>query len=206
MAVTVDNKWLAANLDNPGVVILDTRGNMPYRFGHIKNALPLGIEMVVAIAQNGAKLVIDSEAAEKVFSSCGIDDLKKVVIYGEPDDPTPARVAWSLMCHGHPDTVMLDMGFHTWKATGLPVTREASQTALAQFKSKPKADIRIDAEIIKAKMGDPSFVVVDARTAQEHLQAKIPNSVLLNWDDGVGQNGSAFLSGEELKRSLRKMA
>ena len=76
MAVTVDSKWLAANLDNLDVVILDTRGNMPYRFGHIKNALPLGIEMVVAIAQNGANLVIESEAADKVFSCCGIDGSK----------------------------------------------------------------------------------------------------------------------------------
>lgn len=204
MAVTVDSKWLAANLDNPDVVILDTRGNMPYRFGHIKNALPLGIEMVVAIAQNGANLVIDSEAADKVFSSCGIDGSKKVVVYGEPDDPTTARVAWSLMYHGHPDTAMLDTGFQAWKATGLPVTRDPSQAVPAQFKSKPRADIRVDAESIKARMGDPAFVVVDARTAQEHMQARIPDSVLLNWEDGVGQSGSAFLGGEDLKKEFEK--
>ncbi|MER3408232.1 MAG: sulfurtransferase, partial [Nitrososphaera sp.] len=81
----VDSKWLAANLDNPNVVILDTRGNMPYRFGHIKNALAFGVEMVVTIAPNGANLVIESAAAEKVFGSYGIDDTKKVVVYGESD-------------------------------------------------------------------------------------------------------------------------
>jgi thiosulfate/3-mercaptopyruvate sulfurtransferase len=204
VAVTVDSKWLAANLDNQNVVILDTRGNMPYRFGHIKNALPLGLEMVVAIAQNGANLVIDSGAAEKVFGDYGIDDSKKVVVYGEPDDPTLARVAWSLMYHGHPDTAMLDVGFQAWKATGLPVTRDAQQPSPSQFRSKPLADIRTDAETIKAKMNDPSFVVIDARTAQEHIQAKIPNSVLLNWEDGVGQNGSAFMSGEELRKEFEK--
>lgn len=32
MTVTVDNKWLAANLDNPDLVIIDARGDF-YRFG-----------------------------------------------------------------------------------------------------------------------------------------------------------------------------
>ncbi|MEW5841174.1 rhodanese-like domain-containing protein [Nitrososphaera sp.] len=201
--VTVDSKWLAANLDNPGVVILDTRGSMPYRFGHIKNALPFGIEMVVTIAQNGANLVIDGQTAEKVFGSYGIDSSKKVVVYGEPDDPTPARVAWSLLYHGHPDTVMLDIGYQGWKALGLPTSREMSaQPQPAQFKSSPRQEIRADAETIKARKGDPSFVVVDARTPQEHMQARVPDSVLLNWEDGVGQNGTAFLAADELRKEF----
>lgn len=104
MALVVDSKWLAANLDNPDVVILDTRGNTPYLFGHIKNAPPLCLEMVVSAAQNGANLVIDSAGAEKIFGSYGIDDSKKVIVYGEPDDQTQARVSWSLLYHGHPDT------------------------------------------------------------------------------------------------------
>lgn len=198
----VDSKWLAANLDNPDVVILDSRGNMPYRFGHIKNALPFGVEMVVTIAPNGANLVIESAAAEKVFGSYGIDDTKKVVVYGEPDDPTPARVAWSLMYHGHPGTAMLDVGFQAWKALGLPVTREMPAQRPAQFRSRPQAELRADAETIKARMGDPSFVVVDARTPQEHMQARIPNSILHNWEDGMGHNGTAFLSGEELRKEF----
>lgn len=45
------------------------------------------------------------------------------------------------------------------------------QITLAQFKSNPRNDIRIGAEIIKARMDDPSFVVVDARTLMEHMHA-----------------------------------
>lgn len=41
----------------------------------------------------------------------------------------------------------------------------------AQFKSNPGNDIRVDAEIIKARMDDPSFVVVDARTPMEGMHA-----------------------------------
>lgn len=59
--ITVDSKWLAANLYNSDLIIIDARGSMPYRFGHIKNAQPLGIEkMVIMLADNGANLVIES--------------------------------------------------------------------------------------------------------------------------------------------------
>lgn len=200
--VTVDSKWLAANLDNLDLVIIDARGSMPYRFGHVKNAVPLGIEMVVALADNGANLVIDAAAAEKTFGNLGIDDSKKVIVYGEQDDPSAARVAWSMMYHGHPDVKMLDVGFQAWRQAGLPVTRDMSEPKPAQFKSRPQDDIRIDAESIKARMGDPSFVVIDARTPMEHMQARIPNSVLHDWEAGVGANGSLFASDEDLKKAL----
>lgn len=202
MTLTVDSKWLAANLDSPNMVILDTRGQMPYRFGHIKNALPFGIEMVIMVAPNGANLVIEGAQAEKVFGSLGIDDTKKVVVYGEQDDPAAARVAWSIMYHGHPDVALLDTGFSVWKHLGLPVTREMPQPKPAQFASRPRPEIRADAESIKAKMADPSFVVIDARTPQEHMQARVPNSVLHDWEQGVGANGMAFLSPDELKKEF----
>jgi thiosulfate/3-mercaptopyruvate sulfurtransferase len=41
MVVTVDSKWLLSHLDDPNVIIVDGRGDLPYRFGHIKNALSL---------------------------------------------------------------------------------------------------------------------------------------------------------------------
>jgi 3-mercaptopyruvate sulfurtransferase SseA len=66
---------------------------MPYRFGHIKN------------------LVIDSAADEKVFGGLGIDNSKKVIVYGEPDDPSSARIARSIIYHGHTDVRMLDIRF-----------------------------------------------------------------------------------------------
>jgi hypothetical protein len=46
------------------------------------------------------------------------------------------------------------------------------QITLAQFKSNPRNDIRVDAEIIKARMDDDlSFVVMDARTPMKHMHA-----------------------------------
>jgi 3-mercaptopyruvate sulfurtransferase SseA len=74
--------------------------------------MPLSIEIVVMLGDSGANLVIDSAAAERVFGSIRTDDSKKaVVVYGEQNDPSAARVEWSIMYHGRPDVKMLDIGF-----------------------------------------------------------------------------------------------
>ena len=156
MIVTVDSKWLLSHLDDPNIIIIDARGVMPYRFGHIKNALPLAIERVISIAPNGANLVIDAPIAEEVFTNLGIDDRKIVVVYGEYMDPSAARIAWTLMYHGHPNVKILDVGLNEWQKSGLPVTRQIStqkkqSNENVHFKSKINSMIRADADMIKAK-------------------------------------------------------
>ena len=92
MTITVDANWLLFHLDDPNVVVVDGRGLVPYRFGHIRKATPLNVEQVVFIDDNGSNLVINAQTAEKVFSSLGIDDSKTVVVYGEYPDPSAARI------------------------------------------------------------------------------------------------------------------
>ena len=127
---------------------------------------------------------------------------KKVIVCGKPDDPTQARVVWNLLYHDHPDTAMLDIWFQGWKALGLPVSHDVTQPKPAQFHSRQNLEIRADAEAIKARTGDLSFVIIDARTPREHLQARIPDSILHSREDGIGQAGMSFTSSEDLKKEL----
>jgi thiosulfate/3-mercaptopyruvate sulfurtransferase len=146
MIVTVDSKWLLSHIDDPDLIIIDARGVMPYKFGHIKNALPLAIERVISMAPNGANLVIDRLVAEQIFTNLGIDDSKIVVVYGEYMDPSAARIAWTLMYHGHTNVKILDIGLGEWQKSGLPVTRQNSTRKKqlnknTHFKSKVNTDM-----------------------------------------------------------------
>jgi thiosulfate/3-mercaptopyruvate sulfurtransferase len=205
--IIVDSKWLASHLDDPNLVIIDTRDNITYRFRHIKNARPLGIERVISVADNGANLVVDGSIAEKIFTELGIDGSKTVIIYGEYGDPSPARVVWTLMYHGHPNVKLLDSGFNQWHKAGLPTTRQIPTQKLSTslFKSKINCAIRADAEIIKAKQSDPNVIIVDARTAQEHFQARIPGSILHNWEEGLDDNsGRVIKYKDELQKDFEQ--
>ena len=218
--ITIDANWLASHLDCPDIVIIDARGIIPYRFRHIQNARPLGLEGVILVADNGANLVIDPPTAEKLFSSLGIDESKKVVVYGESIDPSAGRIVWTLMYHGHPDVKLLDISFSQWQKAGFPVIREVipaqrqKEKAEApngsgvgpppRFKSKINPTIRADADYIKTKQVDPNVVIIDARTPQEHFQARIPGSILDNWEEGIGQNGEMIKSIAELEKDFEE--
>jgi thiosulfate/3-mercaptopyruvate sulfurtransferase len=205
--IIVDSKWLASHLDDLNLVIIDTRDNITYRFRHIKNARPLGIERTISVADNGANLVVDGSIAERIFTELGIDDSKTVIVYGEYGDPSAARVVWTLMYHGHPNVKLLDIGFRQWHKAGLPTTRQTptQKPSTSLFKSKINCTIRADAEIIKAKQSDPNVIIVDARTAQEHFQARIPGSILHNWEEGLDDDsGRVVRYKDELQKDFEQ--
>lgn len=207
MTITMDANSLASCLDDPDIVIIDSREIMAYRFRHIKNAKRLGIESVISIADNAANLVIDAPTAERLFSSVGIDRSKTVVVYGESADPSAARIVWTLMYHGHLNVRLLDIGFNQWLQRGYPVTRQlhASQRSnggATQFKSKINPTIRAEAEYIKTKQIDSNVVILDARTPQEHFQARIPGSILNSWEEGIGLDGEMIKSQAQLEKDF----
>ena len=55
--------------------------------------------------------------------------------------------------------------------------------------SKINSTIRANANYIKTRQIDSNLVIIDARTPQEHFQARIPGSILDKWEDGIGQDG-----------------
>lgn len=201
MIVTEDYDWLSAHLDDPKVVVLDARGKMLYRIGHIENALPIGIESLVSVADNGANLVIDSRTAEEVFTQLRIDNSKAVVVYGENTDPSAARVVWSLLYHGHPNVKLLEIGFSEWMKVGLATSKQIPTYTTpndAHFSSRINSSIRADEQTIKDRMHTGEIIILDARTPQEHFQARIPGSVLHNWEEGIGNNGKMIKDRDEL--------
>ena len=53
MNMIIDASWLASHLDDENLIIIDARGIMPFRFSHIKNAVPMGVEKVISTDENG---------------------------------------------------------------------------------------------------------------------------------------------------------
>ena len=124
MNMTIDASWLASHLDDENLIIIDSRGIIPFRFSHIKNAIPMGVENVISTDENGSCLVIAPQVAEQIFTDMGIDDTKVVIVYGEYPDPSLARIIWTLIYFGHTNVKILDIGFENWLQSGYPVTKD----------------------------------------------------------------------------------
>jgi len=192
----VSHTWFAEHLNDPDIVILDSRGNVAYSYAHIQNSQPLGVEKVVKANQYGANLVLDTDKAANLFGSLGIDETKTVIIYGDYMDPSAARIAWTLFYFGHDKTKILDIGIRGWHQKGLTITREVPTIKPTTFVPKINPNLRIEAEGLIKKID--TDVIIDARTPQEFMAGRIPNAILIPFTDGIGQQGFLFKEKDEL--------
>ena len=205
-----DANWLASHLDDENVIIIDSRGIMPFRFSHIKNAMPLGVEKVISTDENGSYLVIAPQVAEQIFTSVGINDTKVVIVYGEYPDPSLARIVWTLIYFGHSNVKILDIGFENWLQSGYPVTKDFETKNAATkpdrgFVAHVRTTERADAQFIYQEKDKPETTIIDARTPQEHLHARIPGSILHNYEEGIGDMGKMIKDVEVLKQDFEKL-
>jgi len=208
--MTIDANWLASHLDDENVIIIDSRGNLPFKFKHIKNAIPLGLENVISIDDNGSYLVIAPQVAEQIFTDMGIDETKVVIVYGEYPDPSLARIVWTLIYFGHTDVKILNIGFENWLQSGYPVTKDFKPTNSVKKSDKRfiahiNATERADAQFIYQEKDKPETTIIDARTPQEHFHARIPGSILHNYEEGIGDKGKMIKDVEMLKQDFEKI-
>jgi thiosulfate/3-mercaptopyruvate sulfurtransferase len=92
--VLASHLWLKEHIDDPNLVILDTRPKVAYMHGHIKNSISLTIEQVIKISQHGAHLVPDIEFCSELFGSIGIDETNEVKLKFESKTPTKSNRNW----------------------------------------------------------------------------------------------------------------
>jgi thiosulfate/3-mercaptopyruvate sulfurtransferase len=194
--VLVSHLWLKEHLDDPNLVILDTRPKVAYMYGHIKNSISLTVEQVIKINQHGAHLAPDTEFCSELLGSIGIDETKTVVVTGESMDPSVTRIAWTILYFGHLDTRILDIGISVWQSLGLPMTRAQKKLPVTKFVPNPKPEIRIESDELKNSLG--KITILDARSPQEYFGGHILGSILSPFTDGLGQNGFLFDTKESL--------
>jgi len=195
--VLASHLWLKEHLNDPNLVILDTRPKIAYMYGHIPNSISLTVEQVIKISQHGAHLVPDSEFCVELFGSLGINETKTVIVAGESMDPSVARIAWTLDYLGHSNTKILDIGIATWQSLGFQMTRAQKKLPATKFVSKPRPEIRIESDDLKNNLG--KITILDARSPQEFFGGHIPGSILSPFTDGLGQNGFIFDTRESLE-------
>src|SRR5438874_5747396 len=165
-----ETDWLASNLDNPRLRIIDTRAEPLYNEGHIPGAAALVKAGGIPRAENGE--MVGAEKFATIMGRLGVSNDTTVVVYDAPG-AAMGMLAWSLMYYGHPDVRMLDGGFAKWTAEGRPVSTEASSYAEANFKAEPVEELYCSLEHAKSTLGTQNTVFWDTRTPAEY-EGKAP--------------------------------
>ncbi len=168
-------EWLADHLDRPDLRVVDVRwrpdGTAPtlYASGHVPGAVRLDWQAsVVEPAEGNDVLVLASpRRMSEAMDAAGIGDGTSVVLYDDTLSYHASRAWWSLHAYGHPSARILDGGYAAWLASGHPIGVGEERRRLDRFTPRLENRRRVTTGDVRALMGAPDVVLIDARGPAE---------------------------------------
>lgn len=186
----VDGAWLSNHLFDPGVRVVDVRGDaFAYEAGHIPGAAYLDKGELGAILDDETGAPPDAEAIAALFRVAGVSDTSTVVVYDASTGVWAARVFWALDYIGHGDVRVLNGGWTRWTCEGLPAESGRLTPVSGKLTPRAREDALATKQWVLGRLGDPSVVLLDVRSAAEYDGAEamaargghIPGAVNLEW-------------------------
>lgn len=165
----------SAPKDAPTWVIVDCRydltdeswGEEQYHAAHIPGAVyaSLGRDLAgPSDGRNGRHPLPGHEAMAATFGRFGVRQGLQVVAYDQDTGMYASRLWWMLRYMGHDAVAVLDGGFAKWTRERRPTRSGVETREPVVFTGKPRAAMRLSANQVWAKLGDPSMTLVDARS------------------------------------------
>lgn len=180
----VETDWLAEHLGDPGIRIVDMRGEVQsqtdetgyqtarytgrwdqYAAGHIPGAIYL--DWTSDLIDENDPVPAQAAPPEKlarVLGERGIGDEHLVIAYDDHGASQFAtRLWWLFRLYGHTNCRVLNGGWSKWRAEGRPETAELPAFPPATFTPQIDGEWRKTAEEVLARLHAPEVTLIDAR-------------------------------------------
>jgi thiosulfate/3-mercaptopyruvate sulfurtransferase len=138
--------------------------------GHIPGADFLDLQAELSATDTRLKFMMPpAEHLALAFGRHGLGDGARVVLYSIGTMMWATRVWWMLRALGFDGAAVLDGGFDRWQAEGRPIeTGDPKGYPPAPFTPRPRPGRFVDKTTVKAAIGDPGTVTVNALGPQFH--------------------------------------
>ena len=185
VASLVDCQWLKVHLNDPHVVVVDTRwyllnpaqGQEEYVTEHIAGALYLSIDTDLSAQAwdgPGRHPLPKPDRFVATMSQAGIDHTCHVVIYDSAGGSIATRLWWLLRYYGHTNVSILDGGWQAWVASGGAVRSGNETRAARKFVGTPNHSMTVDADQVDRLRHDQQVLILDARAYERYTGAVEP--------------------------------
>ncbi len=164
----VSTEWLAAHLDDPDVVVVESDEDvLLYDTGHIPGAVKVDWHM--DLNDPVTRDYVDGEAFARLMSAKGITRDSTVVFYGDNFNWWAAYALWVFTLFGHPDVRLLDGGRRKWMDEGRPLADDVPDRPRTEYPvvERKDADIRAFRDEVMEHVQDGGRLV-DVRSPQEY--------------------------------------
>lgn len=167
MTSLVDTEWIARNLSDPRVCLIEINwdGRRDYQAGHIPGAL--GWNWKTALWDPFEREFPSNAEFAARLGAAGISAQSIVVFYGAPVQ-FGTYAWWVFKLLGHADVRMLDGGKVKWCAEGRPLTQDEPNTTSARYHGAARSGhMRAGRDDVLAAIGRAGSVILDHRSMEE---------------------------------------
>ena len=176
-----DAQWLNSHINDPKLVIVDVREKKYLKDVFIPGAIHLEWKhfQESATARGIGGVFVGVDRAQAILGQAGIARGDTVVLYDTVDrdgGATSSYLFWVLDVLGHGSKVVLERGIEAWVEAGFK-TAAGPRPAEPVLYQAPVQELRMDrwadGAFIQARLGDPFYQILDVRSADEYLGAKL---------------------------------
>ena len=183
-------------LDDPKLLLIDTRSFQEYSNGHISNSVNLDLFSFHWIDTSQSGISSFNEQFTKIFSRVGVSEEKNVVFYDNVSGMLAARGVWLLEYFSHNNVSMLDGGFIKWKNEERRWDTIPVANMYANFSAKPNPKVLAGFEYVLDNLD--KITILDARSKEEFdgklvraaRGGHIPNSTHVDYTENISNDGT----------------
>jgi len=218
--ILASTEWLSEHLGRSELRVLDVRwrpdgtARQVFALGHVPGAAHVdwASELVARENPGQAFLLAGPDQVAGALGRAGVGDGTTLVIYDDTLSLYAARVWWSLRAYGFESARILDGGFPAWLEEGRPLSNADAPPLPGHFSPRAQLRMRLTTADIRALLGSPDVMLLDARAPAE-FRGLEGNSRRLGHIPGavnvpaatLSQPGSQrFRRGDELRTLLHR--
>ncbi|MDH3191153.1 MAG: sulfurtransferase [Nitrosopumilus sp.] len=199
----ISTSTLNSILNDPNLLIIDTRSFKEYSDGHIPGAVNLDLFAFHWIDTTKDGIENFNRQTKLLLSFLGVTPEKKVIFYDDVSGMLAARGVWMLLYFSHENVSMLDGGIKKWKNENLPLETKTNSFKPSTYSGKINSDIISGFEYILDNL--ENVKILDVRSEGEYngtiIRAAqgghVPNSLNIDWSKNINEDGT-FKNADEL--------
>ncbi|MCO1332963.1 sulfurtransferase [Microbulbifer sp. OS29] len=189
MKLIIEAEELAAQLEHQELLIVDLSSPQNFYNGHIPGAVHLPFQALMAGTTPAPGKIPDIQQLTQVFRAIGLKPDQHIVACDDEGGGWAGRFLWTLEIIGHRNCSYLNGGMHAWRGAGLPLSIDDAAITPSNTEITVDAAAAMDAQQIQAQLGNPGFLIWDARSPQEYRGERvlamkgghIPGAVNCEW-------------------------
>lgn len=187
---------LHARLHEPDLLLVDLSNDQQYLSAHIPGAIHVSPAELVSGTPPAPGKLPAVERLQQLFNRIGLTPGSHVIAYDDEGGGWAGRFLWTLEVIGHPGYSYLNGGLWAWHGANLPLSSETPQPAPASETYQLSTTPIMERETIMKNLGNPDFLVWDARGPDEYRGEKataqknghIPGAVHCEWTELMDRN------------------